>query len=96
MRFNKLPPDLKDLEIGLKRLDFINNFRSFSVEVTIPATSEVSIKNMLAPSIPSLYLIGRQTGNGLITDGPTEWSENRLYLYNNGATEVVATIIFLE
>lgn len=96
MRFNKLPPDLKDLEIGLKRLDFINNFRSFSVEVTIPATSEVSIKNMLAPSIPSLYLIGRQTGNGLITDGSTEWSENRLYLYNNGATEVVATIIFLE
>lgn len=96
MRFNKLPDELKDLEIGLKRLDFINNFRSFKVEVVIPATSEVVIKNLLTPTIPSQRLILRQAGGGAIIDGTTAWTKDNLYLYNTGASPATITVIFLE
>lgn len=96
MRFNKLPEELKDLEVGLKRLDFINNFRSFKAEVTIPANSEVSIKNLLTPVIPSQRLIVRQSGNGVVADGTSKWTSDKVYLYNHGAVSVTVTVIFLE
>lgn len=96
MKFKRLPDEFKDLEIGLKRLSFIDNFRSFQTTVTIPATSEIEIKNLISPSIPSQRIILRQTGNGVITDGPSRWDEENVYLYNNGAVPVTATVIFLE
>lgn len=96
MRFNKLPQELKDLEVGLKGLDFINNFKSFKAQVTIPATSEVKIKNLLSPIIPSMRLIVRQTNGGAIIDGFTAWSEENVYLYNTGAEATNVTVIFLE
>lgn len=95
MRLKRLPDDLKDLEIGLKKLDFINNFSGFKAIVTIPATSEVAIKNQMG-IIPSQRLIVRQAGGGAIIDGTTTWTLNNVYLYNTGATSAEVTVIFLE
>jgi hypothetical protein len=86
---------VKELALGMRRLDFSNNFEGFETTVTIPATSELNIRNELK-FIPSRYIIFNQTGNGLITKGTTTWSTDFVYLYNNGAVEVTATIQFLR
>lgn len=97
MRFKYLPEELKDLEVGLKKLDFENNFSSFEVTVTIPATSELKIENTLRTGkIPSKRLIVRQTGGGAIIDGTSAWTKDALYLYNTGASPATVTVIFLE
>ncbi len=96
MKFNKLPENLKDLEVGLKNLDFINNFKSFKAVVTIPANSQASIKNLMTPVIPSMRLIVRQSGGEAIIDGTSVWTKEALYLYNTGATQATVTVIFLE
>lgn len=85
----------KELAIGLTDLTFGDNFNSFEKEVTISATSNVQIRNQLK-FIPTRYIIVSQTGNGLITKDSTEWTDNFLYLYNNGATSVTATVIFFR
>jgi hypothetical protein len=86
---------VKELSIGLKNLSFNNNFTSFETTVTISATSEQDIVNELT-IIPTKYIIVDQSGNGLITRGTTEWTRDKLYLYNNGAVSVTATVIFME
>lgn len=86
---------IKELALGLRRLDFINNFESFEVSVEISATSEAQVRNQLK-FIPSRYIIVSQTGNGLVTKSTTEWDLNYLYLYNHGASTVNVTVIFLR
>ena len=101
MRFNlenirTLPSLLKSLSSGLNKLTFGENFNTFKTEVTIPATTELAIRNELRDVIPSEYFISRQTGNGLITDGTTEWTSDYLYLYNNGAVSATITVRFFK
>jgi hypothetical protein len=86
---------VKDLANGLKFLTLGDNFNSFETEITIPATSELGIRNQLT-SIPKKYIIVDQTGNGLITRGTTLWSKDKVYLYNNGSVSVTATVVFME
>lgn len=85
----------RELAVGLRDLTFADNFRSFEKVVTIAATTEEQIRNELS-FIPTRYIIVSQEGNGLITKGTTEWSSNFLYLYNNGAASVTATVIFFR
>lgn len=86
---------IKELALGLRSLDFSNNFESFEASVDISATSEVQVRNQLK-FIPSRYIIVSQTGNGLVTKGTTDWDLNYLYLYNHGTSTVNVTIIFLR
>lgn len=86
---------IRDLSNGLRNLTFGDNFQSFEQVVEIAATTELSIRNQLT-NIPKKYIIVDQTGNGLITRSTSEWSNDYLYLYNNGAVTVTATIIFME
>lgn len=87
---------IKELANGLRKLSFQDNFNGFIKEdVIISATSEKEVRNELQ-FIPSKYIILSQEGNGLITKGTTSWDLNYLYLYNNGAVDVTATILFLE
>ena len=89
----------KDIVVGLRRLNFEDNFQGFQATVTIAAGAEAVIKNgfegVLEDSIPTKRIIVRQTGNGVITDGPTPWSADYVYLTNNGAVPVTITVIFL-
>ena len=88
----------KDVTVGLRRLNFFDNFQTFQAVVTIPAATELPIVNgfegNLVNSIPTGRIIVRQTGNGVITDGPTPWSADFVYLTNNGAVPVTITVIF--
>lgn len=88
--------ELKDLlSTGMKKLTFGDNFESFEASVIIAATSELKITNKLQFT-PSRYIIVSQSGNGLITKGTSEWSNDSIYLYNNGAVSVAITVIFMR
>ena len=75
---------IKELTTGLSRLDFLNNFTSFEVEITIDANTEKSIRNELT-SVPK-YVIINTIGNALVTKGDTAWSSNFVYLKNHDST----------
>lgn len=87
---------LKELSIGLTRLDFVNNFQSFQTEVTITANTEEKIRNELT-FIPTKMLIVKQTGNALVTAGDTVWTANYLYLKNHdAANDATVKVIFFK
>ena len=87
---------IKELAVGLLKLDLVENTESFEVDITISATSEIQIRNELQ-FVPSKYIIVSQTGNGLVTKSSTStWDSNYLYLYNNGASSVTVTVIFMR
>lgn len=86
---------VKELAVGLGDLNFADNFRSFEKDVTIPATSEARIVNELS-FIPTKYIITSQTGDGLVTKGDTAWTDDLLYLKNNGSVSVTLTVVFLK
>jgi len=92
---------LKELSIGLLKIDFKQNFQSFTVEnISIPAGVEVSIPNQFRTAypgtIPSGRIITRQLGNATIIDGNTSWTENHVYLRNPSANDAVITVIFFK
>ncbi len=86
---------VRELSQGLQRLTLGDNFQGFETTVVLTATTEVAVRNQLS-FIPTRYIIVSQEGNGLITKGTTAWSDNFLYLYNNGAVTVTATIFFMR
>jgi hypothetical protein len=86
---------VKELSLGLRKLTFGSNFDGFTKEVTISATSELAIRNELT-YIPNYFIILSQEGNGLITKGTSTWDSNYIYLYNNGAVSVTATVLFTK
>ena len=86
---------IKELDRGLRDVSFTDNFDSFEVEVTIPNSSELEIRNQLT-IIPTRYIIVSQTGNGVVTKGTTTWTKNFLYLYNNGSVDVTIKVIFFR
>ena len=90
-----LPRTLRNLQFGLTKIAFQDNFESFQVEVVIPASSEIGIDNQ-ARFIPTRRLIVRQTGGGAITDGDTDWTSDTLYLKNTGGTDATVTVVFLR
>lgn len=85
----------RQLAVGLRDLDFTDNFTSFEKTVTISATTEARIRNELNIK-PTRYIIVSQEGNGLITKGTTDWTDDFIYIYNNGSVTVTATIIFFK
>jgi len=87
--------NLRELITGLKNLDFQNNFQSFEVTVTIPATTEIAIENKLRNAIPSKRLIVR-SNVAEITDGAAEWTRQFVSLKNTSATPATVTVIFLK
>ena len=89
---------LRELAVGLTRLRFTDNFEAFEVEVTIPATSEVPIRNELkSKEIPTQRLVVRGgTGAQNVVDGDTEWTQDFVYLQNTGGSEVTVTVVFLR
>lgn len=90
---------LKELSVGLLKIDFKQNFQSFIVEnVTIPANTEIAISNQFKFSypgnIPSGRIITRQTGDANIIDGDTKWTDSTLYLKNPSANDATISVLF--
>lgn len=86
---------VKELAVGLIDLSFADNFVSFEATMVIAATTEEKVRNQLS-FIPTRYLVVSQEGGGLITKGTTAWSNDFLYLYNNGASTATIKIVFLR
>lgn len=85
---------VRELATGLIKMDLNENFESFEETITIPATSDYTVRNKLS-FIPSKYIIVSQEGNGLVTKkSNTDWTSDFLYLTNNGSVDVTITIIF--
>jgi hypothetical protein len=85
-----------ELNTGLTRLSFNDNFESdLSESITIAATTEVEVKHSLK-SIPSYYLIVRQTGDARIIDGDTAWTNDKIYLKNTSGTDAVVSLLIFK
>lgn len=84
---------MRELFIGLSKLRFQENFRSFEVTVTLVATEERQISHPFK-EVPTGYIIYKQVGNGVIDAGATAWTNEVVYLRNHGAVEVTVTAIF--
>lgn len=92
---------LKELSIGILKLNFMQNFQSFTVvDLSIPAGVEVAIPNQFltvyAGTIPSGRIITRQQGDANIIDGVTPWSTDLVYLMNPSANNAVISVIFFK
>ena len=85
----------RDLFIGLKNLDFLENFNSYETSITIAAGSTKEITNGLK-TIPSKWIITRAVGSRDIVEGNTTWTRDLLYLKNNGAAAATITVIFFK
>ncbi len=86
--------NLKQIVQVLRRLTFADNFESFEVVVTIPATSEIGVENKLK-EMPTRRIIVRSNSSSIV-DGDTAWTKTHLYLKNTSATEAIATVIFIK
>lgn len=91
-----LPKTLRELDLGLRKLEFLDNFETFETTVTIPASTESAIPNELTPIIPTKWI--QVSGDGYeIVNGDTAWSQNFVYLKNlNGSTARTVTVIFFK
>lgn len=78
-----------------KNMSLQSNFNCYVAEVTLPATSQVSVQHFLGV-VPKYRIILRQVGNGVISDIPSGWTSDVITLYNNGAVEVKATVMIVR
>lgn len=100
---------MRDLSVGLLKMNFTENFESFRVDNLLIKNGEEAVianqfKSKANNAIPSSRIIVRQqatgaagnTGNGLITDGLTAWNSNLVYLYNQGPEDTIVSVIFFK
>ena len=85
----------RQLAVGLRDMTFGDNFASSETTVTIAAGVTARLRHSLKV-IPTRYIIVDQTGDGLVTRGATDWTDNHAYVINNGSVSVTITIIFLK
>lgn len=88
----------REITTAFSRINFLENFQSFLVSnLTIPAGSEVSIKNQLPlGQIPTGRIITRQSGDANIIDGDSPWTVNLLFLKNPSANNAVISVLFFQ
>jgi len=87
---------IKELAVGLRNLTFSDNFKGFEVVLTIPANTELQVRNQLTYK-PTKYIIVRKSNGSEVSDGPTAWSNDFLYLKNyDGSNETTITVIFFK
>lgn len=92
IRFNEV---VKGLNYTNKFLSIQSNFDGYiATDVTIPISSSVKIQHFLGVK-PKWRIILRQTGNGVITDIPEEWTDRVISLKNNSSTESVVISVFI-
>lgn len=89
---------LKNLSAGLRKLSFEDNFQGWiEKDITLGVGSDRAIPNQLSPEIPTQRIVVKGgPGAQDITDGNTAWTQNLVYLRNNGASPVTVNVIFLK
>jgi len=94
---------INELTVGLNNLSLLDNFGGFEVtNLKLDAGETKRIDNVLRQHIPSKYVITKQRGNGLVTlpqineDQSNLWSNESVFLTNNGDEEVTIDVIFMR
>jgi hypothetical protein len=73
-----------------------SNFSGYVIRnLTIDAGGKIQISHFLGV-IPKWRIILRQTGNGVITDIPEEWTTKAISLKNNGPEDVTISILIVR
>jgi hypothetical protein len=89
----ELAATIRELRVGMQNLSLKDNFDSFEVVLNIPANTEVEVVNKLT-TVPTYYLILRKDLGGLsVSDGDQTWTQSRLYLKNQSATDEANIIV---
>lgn len=95
----ELQSNLKNLYVGLNKLNFTDNFDGFVYEGTIAAATTVTITNPLG-QIPFhrviLRLEAKSAGTIAIDDSETAWTSDAVYLRNQGTASVLVRAIFIR
>ena len=90
---------LRDLYIGLSKLEFKENFETFIWEGDIAASGTSSITNVLG-RVPSYRLIARAipltAGTVIIDDSTSAWTESVVYLRNSGTANARIKAVFFK
>lgn len=92
---NEIQLCLQDLFSGMTQLNFEDNFKSFVWTGTILSGAETAIGNSL-DSIPTKYLVVRNSSGMAIGDGTTPWTSSVVYLKNYGASSATITVVFMR
>lgn len=85
---------VKELAVGLRNLDFTNNFTSFIYSGTIASSGTVLVRNKLN-STDIRYIVTSNDGDGTINKSDT-WDANYISFKNNGSIEAEVEIIILK
>lgn len=73
-----------------------SNFSGYVIkDLKIDAGANIRITHFLGV-IPKWRIILRQTGNGVITDIPEEWTTKNISLKNNGPEDVTISILIVR
>ncbi len=94
-----LPTIVKKYNDLVKQLSWLNkslslqsNFSAYIAEnISMVAGETKRIQHFLGVK-PKWRIILKQTGNGVITDVPSEWNDKMISLKNNGAETVVISV----
>lgn len=96
-----LYPWLQNISTGLRKLQFDENFNSFTVSnlviengATARINNQFKSRGAAAGILPTGRLIVKQTGNGLVSDGV--WTGDTIEMINNGPNDVTVSIIFFR
>lgn len=92
---NEIQLALQDLFVGINRLNFEDNFDSFTWTGPVEAGTEVTIPNKLS-SIPTKYLVVRNNFGEPIGDGIKPWTSDFVYLKNYGGGNATITVVFMR
>jgi hypothetical protein len=99
MKFNienlkGLPRLIKELAIGLRNLDFTNNFTSFVISDTITSSGTIVVRNKL-DSTDIRYIVTSNDGDGSINKSTT-WDSNYISFKNNGSVSAEVEILVFK
>lgn len=87
---------LAQLQAGLDKLNFKDNFQGFEWSGTIVANSEIDIPNKTPGRlIPTGFIVTMAEGVNSIVKGSNEWTQNLVSLKNfDASTDATVTVFF--
>lgn len=86
---------IKELENGLRKLTFAENFQATVMDVTFLPGEEKQLPHNLQ-LIPSSYIILRQDAPGQIIDGTIDWDDESIYLLNTSQNTINTKISIMR
>jgi len=86
---------IDSLNTVLKNITFEDNFKSSQFDLTLAVGEELEIKHKLGV-IPGGYIVLKSSANSAIIDGSNEWTNQSLYIKNDGSAINSIRILILK